>query len=131
MPAAPARNSRVSILSRSCSPRASVEGTVRTHHQTQFQVLCHTIMHATREARTSSAAFIERAPPPPFVHMQVSFSMAATVLLAGWGTKEGSRIKNWKRRFFILRTATAEETTASGCTHVLLYYKTQRQANAG
>jgi hypothetical protein len=53
--------------------------------------------------------------------------MAATVLLAGWGTKEGSHVKNWKRRFFILRTSTPEETFESGCTHVFLYYKTQKQ----
>jgi hypothetical protein len=57
--------------------------------------------------------------------------MATTVLLAGWGTKEGSRVQNWKRMFFILRTATLEETAASGCTHVLLYYKTKKQVIAG
>jgi hypothetical protein len=57
--------------------------------------------------------------------------MAATVLLAGWGTTEGSRVMNWKRRFFILRTATPDETAASECTHVLLYYKTQKQVIAG
>ena len=53
--------------------------------------------------------------------------MAAEVLLAGWATKEGSRFKNWKRRFFILRTATPVEMAASGYTHVLLYYTSQKQ----
>jgi len=57
--------------------------------------------------------------------------MSTTVLLAGWGTKESSRVKNWKRTFFILRTATPEETAASGCTHQLLYFKTQKQVIAG
>jgi hypothetical protein len=61
----------------------------------------------------------------------MSTTLAVTVLLAGWGTKEGSRFKTWKRRFFILRTATQEETAASGCTHVLVYYNTQKQVISG
>jgi hypothetical protein len=56
--------------------------------------------------------------------------MATTVLLAGWGSKEGSRVKNWERMFFILRTAIPEETAASGCTHVFLYNETQQQVCA-
>mmetsp|Transcript_35315 Transcript_35315/g.106442 ORF Transcript_35315/g.106442 Transcript_35315/m.106442 type:complete len:195 (+) Transcript_35315:242-826(+) len=45
------------------------------------------------------------------------------VLLAGWGEKEGGRFLPWKRRFFVLRTATVEEKAAHACTHTLLYYK--------
>jgi hypothetical protein len=52
-------------------------------------------------------------------------------LQAGWCSKEGSRVKTWKRRFFVLRTTTPEEAMANGCTHVLLYYKTHEQVNAG
>jgi hypothetical protein len=63
---------------------------------------------------------------------------AATVLLAGWGTKRArgkraSRFKpfmTWRRRFFILRDATSEETAKCGCTHTLVYYKTQPQPHA-
>jgi hypothetical protein len=57
--------------------------------------------------------------------------MASTqvqVLLVGWASKEGSRRKNWKRRYFILRTAHPDETKASGCTHTLVYYKTKEDA---
>lgn len=54
--------------------------------------------------------------------------MATEVLLAGWGQKEGSRRKNWKRRYFILRTAHPDESRASGCTHTLVYYKTEEDA---
>lgn len=59
--------------------------------------------------------------------------MSATVevMLAGWGVKEGGRFKTWKRRFFILRDATTKEAEAAGCTHVLVYYKTQKQVIAG
>ena len=65
------------------------------------------------------------ATTPPGTHTPVA------VLLAGWGTKEGSRFKTWKRRFFILRSATAEEMGARVCTHVLVYYKTQKQVIGG
>ena len=57
--------------------------------------------------------------------------MATVVLLVGWGIKEGSRFKTWKRRLFLLRTATSEEGAVSGCTHVLVYYKTQKQVVGG
>jgi hypothetical protein len=46
----------------------------------------------------------------------------ATAVLVGWGTKEGSRFKNWKRRLFVLRDATAAEKAMRGCTHMLAYY---------
>jgi len=55
----------------------------------------------------------------------------AAVMLAGWGVKEGGHVKTWKRRFFVLRFATAEETSVYGCTHMLLYYKSDKQANSG
>ena len=49
------------------------------------------------------------------------------VLLVGWAQKEGQRRKNWKRRYFVLRTAHPDEAT-SGYTHTLLYYKTREDA---
>jgi hypothetical protein len=52
-------------------------------------------------------------------------------MLAGWGVKEGGHVKTWKRRFFVLRSATADETSVYGCTHILLYYKSDKQANSG
>jgi hypothetical protein len=60
-----------------------------------------------------------------------AMSSAVAVLLAGWGTKEGSLVKSWKRRFFVLRDATEAETAAHGCTHMLVYFKTQKQVIAG
>jgi hypothetical protein len=54
-----------------------------------------------------------------------------TVLLAGWGAKEGGRLQKWKRRFFVLRTATEVETTAYRCTHMFVYYKSDKQVKSG
>ena len=57
--------------------------------------------------------------------------MPIAVLLAGWGVKEGSRFKTWKRRFFVLREATDVEAMASQCTHVFLYYKSPKHVMNG
>ena len=54
--------------------------------------------------------------------------MPIAVLLAGWGVKESSRFKTWKRRYFVLREATDVEAKSGQCTHVFLYYKSQKHA---
>ena len=54
-----------------------------------------------------------------------------TVLLVGWGVKEGSRFKTWKRRYVVLRSATEVETSAYGCTHMLVYYKSDKHVKSG
>jgi hypothetical protein len=53
------------------------------------------------------------------------------VLLVGWGVKEGSRVKPWKRRYCVLRSATEVETTAYRCTHMFVYYKSDKQVKSG
>jgi hypothetical protein len=52
------------------------------------------------------------------------------VCLRRWGLKEGSRFKTWKRRFFVLREVTDRESMA-GCTHLLVYFKTQKHVLNG
>ena len=66
--------------------------------------------------------------PSPRAAMTVH---GVAVMLAGWGVEEGGHFKTWKRRFFVLRCATAEETSVYGCTHMLVYYKSDKQANSG
>ena len=58
--------------------------------------------------------------------------MPITVLLAGWGTKEGGSglFKSWRHRFFVLRESTDKESMA-GCSHVLVYFGSQKQLIAG
>jgi hypothetical protein len=53
------------------------------------------------------------------------------VVRAGWAEKEGKVFKTWKRRFFVLRSATPAEAASGGCTHTLLYYKKIQQASSG
>lgn len=56
------------------------------------------------------------------------------VLRVGWASKEGGLVRNWKRRFFVLRSRLAEDhlpTWAAGATHVLLYYKSPDDGHAG
>jgi hypothetical protein len=57
------------------------------------------------------------------------------VLLAGWGVKlplrQASIFKTWKRRYFVLREATAPEVGLHGCSHLLLYFKTVAQLKTG
>lgn len=71
-----------------------------------------------------------------FVTHSLPSNMAAsavTVMLTGWGHKEGSVLRSWKRRFFIARTASPTEIKSSPvpCTHLLLYYKTKELASLG
>eukprot|EP00037_Helgoeca_nana_P018092 m.172629 g.172629 ORF g.172629 m.172629 type:complete len:858 (+) comp24291_c0_seq2:37-2610(+) len=73
---------------------------------------------------------------PQFVTHSLPSNMAAsavTVMLTGWGHKEGSVLRSWKRRFFIARTASPTEIKSSPvpCTHLLLYYKTKELASLG
>eukprot|EP00039_Didymoeca_costata_P003121 m.65204 g.65204 ORF g.65204 m.65204 type:complete len:272 (+) comp11717_c0_seq3:166-981(+) len=55
-----------------------------------------------------------------------------TVIHAGWCVKEGSKVKSWRRRFFVLRTAASSEQQAKGegaqigATHILLYYRSKQ-----
>lgn len=58
-------------------------------------------------------------------------SDGVVVVRAGWGEKEGKIFKTWKRRFFVLRSATPAEAASAGCTHTLLYYKKLQQATSG
>lgn len=58
------------------------------------------------------------------------------VLREGWCTKEGGRVKSWKRRYIVLRTRTSATAQLNQfpqqetpMTHVLLYYKSQEQAH--
>jgi hypothetical protein len=54
------------------------------------------------------------------------------VLVAGWAVKQGRRLKSsWKRRFFVLRSATDVETALYGCTHMLAYYKSEKHVQSG
>ena len=57
-------------------------------------------------------------------------------LMTGWGMKEGGIVKNWKRRFFVLKKVTQSPRSpsynpANPITHVLFYYKSEAQAATG
>ena len=61
---------------------------------------------------------------------------AVEVLHAGWATKEGGLVKNWQRRYFVLRTRLAADRLehhpgSVDATHVLLYFKSSGHALAG
>eukprot|EP00041_Stephanoeca_diplocostata_P038469 m.1518367 g.1518367 ORF g.1518367 m.1518367 type:complete len:1053 (-) comp25221_c3_seq1:295-3453(-) len=56
------------------------------------------------------------------------------VLKSGFAVKEGQKFKTWRRRWCILRTVLPTElktTGVVGATHVLAYYKNERDAAAG
>ena len=63
---------------------------------------------------------------------RATMSATPTVLLMGWGLTERPRLlrsKTWKRMFFVLRESTEEESAETGgSTHVLVAYKTDRDA---
>jgi hypothetical protein len=40
----------------------------------------------------------------------------------GWALKEGSWVKSWKKRFFILRVVTPSDDNTDGSTHTLAYF---------
>lgn len=59
-------------------------------------------------------------------------SVGPTVLKSGWGTKQGSFVTNWKRRYFILReVATTDKVADPNVSHLLLYFKSEEQADKG
>ena len=69
-------------------------------------------------------------PSPPLTHAMA----AVEVLHAGWASKEGGLVKNWKRRYFVLRTRLTGDRLCpenANATHILLYFKSTGQALAG
>lgn len=76
------------------------------------------------------------APAPPSGNAAEAKGAATkfdcTVLKKGWGFKEGSFVKSWRKRWFILREKMQREfKSLSEITHVLLYFQTMEQAANG
>ena len=71
--------------------------------------------------------------PPTYPPLTPAMA-AVEVLHAGWASKEGGLVKNWKRRYFVLRTRLTGDRLcpeSANATHILLYFKSTGQALAG
>eukprot|EP00041_Stephanoeca_diplocostata_P033973 m.1138079 g.1138079 ORF g.1138079 m.1138079 type:complete len:657 (-) comp24438_c0_seq3:324-2294(-) len=73
------------------------------------------------------------APPAPANHPGgAATRFDCTVLKKGWGFKEGSFVKSWRKRWFILREKMQREfKSMPDISHVLLYFQTMEQAANG
>lgn len=71
-------------------------------------------------------------PPPTSNTGGAPTRFDCTVLKKGWGFKEGSFVKSWRKRWFILREKMQREfKSMPDITHVLLYFQTMEQAANG
>lgn len=74
--------------------------------------------HADRHAAETAAASVDMRVP----HGIAPATRPPRSVLEGWVLKEGSEWQSWRRRYLVLRQASATEAKAHDCTHLLLWF---------